>query len=400
MDTPDQEELESYESRSNEAIKVMKRKLPEYIVNCFIASGFDTLAIISEMDISSKPGNSLQQIEEYITAEHSEDPGCMRDHIFSGNFKFPPGHRHTIEKFVNEMNELQRKKPCKKRECEDRCILQKKKRKVTTSVTDKEIPNFSKSSECADSGYQARLLGDIRRQVAKWQQSQKEQKLRELKEHTQFEIHVAVKEGGMLFSNIHCNICGKRYSLGKKDGLTMISNWTKHVSKCVKSCKNPSQNLHRYFTLSQTAPHVTSPELSADEESTETHTSLSTPVSLDDSCLSLEDSVIGSQVTRTPPVTNVSSPELVLSDNDECTEVHSSSSSITPMHNLLDDSVQDSVTESQKVANMNALPEVIEEHITATEESTPCKCVPLSEPIQNCKVTEAEDQYFRLPPPS
>ena len=68
MDTPDQEELESYESRSNEAIKVMKRKLPEYIVNCFIASGFDTLAIISEMDISSKPGNSLQQIEEYITA--------------------------------------------------------------------------------------------------------------------------------------------------------------------------------------------------------------------------------------------------------------------------------------------------------------------------------------------
>ena len=31
MDTPDQEELESYESRSNEAIKVMKRKLPEYL---------------------------------------------------------------------------------------------------------------------------------------------------------------------------------------------------------------------------------------------------------------------------------------------------------------------------------------------------------------------------------
>ncbi len=49
-----------------EAIKVMKTRLPEYIANCFMVSGFDTLSIIAEMDVSSNPGNSVQQIEEYV----------------------------------------------------------------------------------------------------------------------------------------------------------------------------------------------------------------------------------------------------------------------------------------------------------------------------------------------
>ena len=42
------------------AIMLMKRNLPTYICNSFVAAGFDTLSVIAEMDVSDSPGNSLQ----------------------------------------------------------------------------------------------------------------------------------------------------------------------------------------------------------------------------------------------------------------------------------------------------------------------------------------------------
>ena len=67
---PMEEEVASYKSLTEEAMKVMNQRLPEYVVNCFISAGFDTLAVIADMDTTSQPGNSLQAIEEYISTEH------------------------------------------------------------------------------------------------------------------------------------------------------------------------------------------------------------------------------------------------------------------------------------------------------------------------------------------
>jgi len=44
----------------------MKKKLPEYIVKCFQAAGYDDMDTIAKMDTSENPGNSISKIEQYI----------------------------------------------------------------------------------------------------------------------------------------------------------------------------------------------------------------------------------------------------------------------------------------------------------------------------------------------
>ena len=53
------------ESLTKVAVLFIRKNLPEYIVNCFLAAGSDTLPIIAEMDVSDEPGNSLKVIEEF-----------------------------------------------------------------------------------------------------------------------------------------------------------------------------------------------------------------------------------------------------------------------------------------------------------------------------------------------
>jgi hypothetical protein len=38
---------------------LMRERLPDYIVKCFLAAGFDVPEVISTMDISDNPGNSI-----------------------------------------------------------------------------------------------------------------------------------------------------------------------------------------------------------------------------------------------------------------------------------------------------------------------------------------------------
>ena len=48
-------------SEEAEAVMAMKEKLPTYVMDSFIATGFDTLKVISEIDTSSDSG--LLEIE-------------------------------------------------------------------------------------------------------------------------------------------------------------------------------------------------------------------------------------------------------------------------------------------------------------------------------------------------
>lgn len=77
----------------------MKEALPSYIVKCFTAAGFDTLEVIAKMDVSDKPGNSIEQIEHFISDEYPNDPEYMRGK------KFPPGHKIRIQDFVNDVKQ-------------------------------------------------------------------------------------------------------------------------------------------------------------------------------------------------------------------------------------------------------------------------------------------------------
>ena len=43
-----------------DAVSLMKDSLPEYVVNCFLAAGYDVTEVIAAMDISENPGNSIE----------------------------------------------------------------------------------------------------------------------------------------------------------------------------------------------------------------------------------------------------------------------------------------------------------------------------------------------------
>ena len=73
----------------------MKDALPPYIVKCFTTAGFDTMQVILKMDVSDEPGNSIEQIEQFISDEHPD--------LLTSKSKKPPGHRIRIQQFVSEL---------------------------------------------------------------------------------------------------------------------------------------------------------------------------------------------------------------------------------------------------------------------------------------------------------
>lgn len=239
----DEEEI-SYESRKQVAIKIMRTKLPEYVVNCFVAAGFDTLDVIADMDTSGKPGNSLQLVEDFINNEHPGDPKFSHGTTAGSTFRFLPGHRQSIAKFVQQtkQQEEEKRRLCRKRESGGLCTMPKRRKKASKEMC-ADNSSSSSSTEIID---QSSLVGDIRRQIAKWQRSQQDEKLRELKEHEKYEVRVK-SEGGKLISSIQCKVCTNSYSLGQKEGRIMISNWTKHISKCVTRPKKFTRKLQQYF---------------------------------------------------------------------------------------------------------------------------------------------------------
>ena len=68
-----------------------------------MAAGYDTLHVIGKMDISKNPGNSLEEIEQFISSEFKDDPRFERGITSKSGFKFLPGHRLRILDFVSKI---------------------------------------------------------------------------------------------------------------------------------------------------------------------------------------------------------------------------------------------------------------------------------------------------------
>lgn len=83
---------------TSEAIPAMQAKLPKYVVNGFLAAGYDTLEVIADLD-----EDSLQEIEQFISENYPHDPKYLPNatSCLTG-LRFPPGHRKRILIFVEE----------------------------------------------------------------------------------------------------------------------------------------------------------------------------------------------------------------------------------------------------------------------------------------------------------
>ena len=140
------------------------------------------------MDVSGDSGNSIEQIEQFISEEYPDDTEYARGK------KFPPGHKLRIQKFVSNVKQTQ-KTLNRKRDFQG----------GPRNQSNKSRGESASQSSSTDDGLQN--VGDIRRQIAKWQRAQKEQKLKELKEHEHFETTVT----GTGMAVIVCKLCDKKF---------------------------------------------------------------------------------------------------------------------------------------------------------------------------------------------
>ena len=51
--------------------------MPQYIVECFIVTGFDDLDAIIEMNVDDGPSSTVHTIEQYIDKRKHALPQCM-----------------------------------------------------------------------------------------------------------------------------------------------------------------------------------------------------------------------------------------------------------------------------------------------------------------------------------
>ena len=100
---------------TEEALSSMRSNLPPYVVNCLVATGYDTLPVIAEMDVSDDLSNIFKEVEDFINSEFPGDPKFRRDANTANKFQIPPGHRKRIAKFVNEAVESLGSKRCTKK---------------------------------------------------------------------------------------------------------------------------------------------------------------------------------------------------------------------------------------------------------------------------------------------
>ena len=126
-----------------DVVSLLRKRLPKYIVNCFLAAGYDVPDVISSMDTSEQPGNSIQLIENFIDQHYSGHKDFQSNPaLVQKPFVFPPGHWLRICNFVSEVKQKHRpvvNTSQRKRKCLAPSASSKKLGKVQT-VTQTQMP--------------------------------------------------------------------------------------------------------------------------------------------------------------------------------------------------------------------------------------------------------------------
>ena len=152
------------------------------------------------------------------------------------NISVLPGHRVILSQFIEKVKQrisltttITHKRDTKRTEV--RCKYSKK-----VKVEERQTDHVS-SQVSANKAHLPNNLLDIagknRKQIVKWQNSQKEMQLKQFKEHKDYEIKVQSVAGPVCFVDVSftCKIYNISSTLGMHDkpNSFFISNWTCHV---------------------------------------------------------------------------------------------------------------------------------------------------------------------------
>ena len=98
--------LSPHSTEVQKAVSAMNTaKLPRYVIESFLATGYDTLPIISEMDVNEGPDNTLAEIESYINKNDKKI--AVTPNASDCKFEILPGHRRAVRNFVKEVHQQQ-----------------------------------------------------------------------------------------------------------------------------------------------------------------------------------------------------------------------------------------------------------------------------------------------------
>ena len=234
----DQEAEQSGSNTTCDVVILMKQRLPEYIVNCFMSSGYDEMEVISTMDTSDKEHNSIDKIEKFIqrkyanSAEHNPFP--------SPALEFPPGHRIRICNFVKEVKEL-------RESCRSDKNVRTGKRRKPESHPEYNVPSEKKRQKhVEDSEKEAddqesnvlTVMGvskQVRSSLRKWMAKQQNDRLGQLHEGEHYSLQIIPKgTPGAFLVSMKCLACGTSVMLHQIKSSVMVSNWYRHAKLCFK----------------------------------------------------------------------------------------------------------------------------------------------------------------------
>ena len=225
----------------------MKEKLPGCVVNCFLASGYDSEEKIVFMD-----EDAINTIENFVEKRFSNKSGMHSQFLPSAPgsvFEFPPGHKASICRFIKLMKENYNMKHsqifnCKQKSSHQASTVSSKR---PSTPSNSEIVHHSKKMKTclssrtrSESSFQSdnKVHIQVKSQIKDWIESHAKGLLKDLTVE-----HCSINSGKGSGVNVHCEHSNTDIKLQpscKKDRYK-ISNWAKHIKPCFLLNFDPGQ---------------------------------------------------------------------------------------------------------------------------------------------------------------
>lgn len=103
-----------------------------------------------------------------------------------------------------------------------------------THVSKSDKVCFENDTDLADA------TSKVRNQIVKWQGTQNNIRLRQLREYVEYEVRLTqnANTSGALIGSIICNMCNSRIHLGfDQNNNFKLSNWIRHIKQCTQEKK-------------------------------------------------------------------------------------------------------------------------------------------------------------------
>ena len=177
-------------------IELMKERLPQYIANCLIASGYDEMEVLCGMNTSEGPKNTIEKVESFITKRFSGKPEY--NPTLSLPFEFPPGHRARICNFIQELRKL-RENTKRKSVANLKGTKKRKLSKSDAKLPECKIDLTDDAERRVVNSTVETVSQQVRSNLRNWAAKQTEVSLKQLQEDEHYTVKISPKKSWGFF---------------------------------------------------------------------------------------------------------------------------------------------------------------------------------------------------------